>query len=87
LKTYVLLEGKQQMDRIEKLLEAQRNRPADPAAAEEVLRFAPEEDFEIAARRRREEVAHPEATPKRVFDPDYVPDWKDFEDEMRTGKK
>lgn len=75
LKAYVLSTQKPQLDRIERLLEAQPNRTANPAEAEVMLRFAPEEEFEIAARRRLQDKAHDEADGEpSLTDDDFDPD-------------
>jgi hypothetical protein len=74
LKAYTLSTEKQQLERIEKLLEAHRNRPADPAAAEALLQFAPEGEFEIAAKQRLQDKLNAEPTPKNPLDtPGYEP--------------
>jgi hypothetical protein len=48
LKAYELGVGAQQQQRILRMLEENRNRPADPADAAEMLRFASDEDHDRA---------------------------------------
>jgi len=73
LKAYVLSTKKQQLDRIERLLEAQRNRPADPDEAEAMLRFVPEEEIEVAARRMLQAEAHDDADSAASLVDDFIP--------------
>ena len=58
---------KQQLDHIERLLEAHRKRPADPAEAEAMLRFAPAEKWETSQPPQPQDEADP-APPFAVDD-------------------
>lgn len=55
LKAYALGTLKQRQDRIERLLEEQRNRPADPGEAERILHFVPEDEIQPAGPPQRVE--------------------------------
>jgi hypothetical protein len=54
---------KRQQDHIERMLEEERNRPANLAEAEHMLRFVPVDEDEPPARTQRREVASAKLTP------------------------